>query len=59
LVGRAFASNGAVTLSSNIVTIPELGSPIILSMGLLILLMQRRRASYPDLSIRSLLTHHG
>ncbi len=59
LVGRAFASNGAVTLSSNIVAIPELGSPIILGMGLLILLMQRRRTSYPDLSIRSLLTHHG
>ena len=46
LIGRAFASDGAVTLSSNIVTIPEMGSPIIFSIGLLIFLMRRCRGSY-------------
>ncbi len=46
LVGRAFASNGAVTLSSNFVTIPEIRSQTILSIGLLILLLRRRRVNH-------------
>jgi hypothetical protein len=51
LIGRAFASNGAVTLSSNTVMIPEMGGPMIYSMGLLIFLMHRRRVSYQDLTL--------
>jgi hypothetical protein len=46
LSGRALASNAAVTLDSNIIGIPEVGSTLLLGVGSLILAARRRRDSY-------------
>lgn len=45
LQGRAIALNGAVTLDSNIITIPESSSSILLLSGMASLLTRRKRSS--------------